>query len=99
MNSMSLWAAARTLKDLPMNVPVSWLSMIDKDILRIPDTTDAINASVFYSLYIPVVGSIPSQFIIKVVNIDPLGWTWIGGFRFKLFCLKASTLFKCLEAR
>lgn len=87
MDSVSLWAAARTLKACPMNVPVSWLSMIDKDILRIPDTTDAINTSVFYSFYIPVVGSIPSQFIMKVVNIDSWGWTRIGGFRFKLFCL------------
>lgn len=76
MDSMSFWAAARTLKACPMNVPVSWLSMIDKDILRIPDTTDAIKAFVFYSFCFPLVGSIPSQFKIKVVNIDRLDSDW-----------------------
>lgn len=44
---MSFWAAARTFKAecfsaCPVNVPVSWLNMIDKDTFRVPGTADAL---------------------------------------------------------
>ncbi len=30
----------------PVNVPVSWLNMIDKDTFRVPGTTDALSVCV-----------------------------------------------------